>query len=63
MGEYYRDAIPTTKTTFYKGEGHFIMYSRANEILKSLSPASHRSHNTFRSETDNRSIQHTSIET
>jgi pimeloyl-ACP methyl ester carboxylesterase len=39
MGEYYRDSIPTTKTTFYKGEGHFIMYSRANEILKSLSPA------------------------
>jgi len=39
MGEYYRDAIPTTEATFYQGEGHFIMYSRANEILRSLAPA------------------------
>jgi pimeloyl-ACP methyl ester carboxylesterase len=39
MGEYYRDAIPTTEATFYKDEGHFIMYSRANEILRSLVPA------------------------
>lgn len=39
MGEYYRDAIPTTEATFYQGEGHFIMYSRANEILRSLTPA------------------------
>ncbi len=38
MGEYYRDAIPTTDATFYKDEGHFIMYSRANEILRSLAP-------------------------
>ena len=38
MGEYYRDAIPTTEATFYEGEGHFIMYSRANEILRSLAP-------------------------
>ena len=40
MGEYYRDAIPTTDATFYKDEGHFIMYSRANEILRSLAPTS-----------------------
>lgn len=39
MGEYYRDAIPTTDATFYQDEGHFIMYSRANEILSSLTPA------------------------
>jgi pimeloyl-ACP methyl ester carboxylesterase len=39
MGEYYRDAVPTTEATFYKDEGHFIMYSRANEILSSLAPA------------------------
>ena len=38
MGEYYRDAIPDTDATFYEGEGHFIMYSRANEILRSLAP-------------------------
>ena len=38
MGEYYRDAIPTTDATFYEGEGHFIMYSQANEILSSLAP-------------------------
>ena len=36
MGEYYRDAIPTTEATFYRGESHFIMYSRAEEILNSL---------------------------
>lgn len=36
MGEYYRDAIPTSAATFYEGEGHFIMYSRATEILSSL---------------------------
>ena len=40
MGDYYRDAIPTTDANFYEGEGHFIMYSRANEILKSLAPDS-----------------------
>jgi pimeloyl-ACP methyl ester carboxylesterase len=39
MGEYYRDAIPNTDATFYEGEGHFIMYSRANQILRSLAPA------------------------
>ena len=36
MGEYYRDAIPNSEATFYDGEGHFIMYSRAEEILSSL---------------------------
>ncbi len=36
MGEYYRDAIPDAEATFYEGEGHFIMYSRADEILSSL---------------------------
>jgi len=40
MGEYYRDAIPTTEGTFYEGEGHFIMYSHAEEILSSLLKAS-----------------------
>jgi len=39
MGEYYRDSIPTTEATFYKDEGHFIIYSRADEILSSLAPA------------------------
>ncbi len=39
MGEYYREAIPATDATFYEDEGHFIMYSRANEILRSLAPA------------------------
>ena len=39
MGEYYREAIPTTEATFYEGEGHFIMYSRAGEILRSLTPS------------------------
>ena len=39
MGEYYRDTIPNTDASFYEGEGHFIMYSRANEILRSLAPA------------------------
>ena len=38
MGEYYRDAVPTTEATFYAGEGHFIMYSRAKDILSSLVP-------------------------
>ncbi len=38
MGEYYRDAIPSGEATFYEGEGHFIMYSRADEILRSLIP-------------------------
>lgn len=33
MGEYYRDAIPSTSSTFYEGEGHFILYTRATEIL------------------------------
>ena len=36
MGEYYRDAIPASKATFYRDEGHFIMFSRAEEILGSL---------------------------
>lgn len=36
MGEYYRDMIPDSDATFYEGEGHFIMYSRAKEILGSL---------------------------
>ena len=37
MGEYYRDQIPNSAATFYEGEGHFIMYTRASEILTSLS--------------------------
>jgi pimeloyl-ACP methyl ester carboxylesterase len=36
MGEYYRDVIPNTSSTFYEGEGHFILYSRAVEILGSI---------------------------
>jgi pimeloyl-ACP methyl ester carboxylesterase len=36
MGEYYRDSIPGSRATFYRGEGHFIMYSRVSEILGSL---------------------------
>ena len=36
MGEYYRDAIPKSTASFYQGEGHFIMYSRAEEIVNSL---------------------------
>ena len=36
MGEYYKRAIPECDATFYPGEGHFIMYSRAEEILKTL---------------------------
>jgi pimeloyl-ACP methyl ester carboxylesterase len=36
MGEYYRNAIPHSKATFYKGEGHFVLYSRAQEILSAL---------------------------
>jgi pimeloyl-ACP methyl ester carboxylesterase len=36
MGEYYRDEIPNSEATFYDGEGHFIMYSRATEILRKL---------------------------
>ena len=39
MGEYYRDTIPNTDASFYEGEGHFIMYSQAHEILRSLTPA------------------------
>lgn len=35
-GEYYRDAIPKSTASFYQGEGHFIMYSRADEIVNSL---------------------------
>ncbi len=36
MGEYYRDEIPNSEATFYEGEGHFIMYSHADEILSRL---------------------------
>ncbi len=36
MGEYYRDTIPGSNATFYEGDGHFIMYYRAKEILSSL---------------------------
>jgi pimeloyl-ACP methyl ester carboxylesterase len=36
MGEYYRDAMPNSTATFYEGEGHLIMYSRAKEILDTL---------------------------
>ena len=36
MGEYYSNAIPNSNATFYEGEGHFIMYSRAEEILDRL---------------------------
>jgi len=36
MGEYYQRWIPDSKAVFYQDEGHFIMYSRAGEILESL---------------------------
>lgn len=36
MGEYYGAALPHSAATFYDGEGHFIMYSRAHEILRTL---------------------------
>jgi len=36
MCEYYRDTIPESTPTFYEGEGHFIMYSCAAEILNTL---------------------------
>ena len=36
MGEYYKRTIPECDATFYPGEGHFIMYSRAEEILRTL---------------------------
>jgi pimeloyl-ACP methyl ester carboxylesterase len=36
MGEYYKHAIPKCDAMFYPGEGHFIMYSRAEEILRTL---------------------------
>ena len=36
MGEYYQQSIPNSKAVFYQDEGHFIMYSRASEILESL---------------------------
>jgi pimeloyl-ACP methyl ester carboxylesterase len=36
MGEFYRDAIPGANATFYEDEGHFIMFTRAREILSSL---------------------------
>ena len=36
MGEYYKHAIPECDAVFYRGEGLFIMYSRAAEILKTL---------------------------
>lgn len=39
MGEYYHEAIPQSEATFYEGEGHFIIYSRAEEILRTLAPA------------------------
>ena len=36
MGEYYAHAIPECDSKFYPGEGHFIFYSRAEEILRTL---------------------------
>jgi pimeloyl-ACP methyl ester carboxylesterase len=36
MGEYYRDTIPGSVANFYEDEGHFIMFTRAKEILGSL---------------------------
>ena len=36
MGEYYKYAIPECHAMFYHGEGHFIIYSRAEEILRTL---------------------------
>ena len=36
MGEYYAYAIPECDFKFYPGEGHFIFYSRAEEILRTL---------------------------
>ena len=36
MGKWYRDTIPDSELTVYKGEGHFIMYTRAEEILSTF---------------------------
>lgn len=36
MGQYYRNAVPNSKLILYEDEGHFIMYTRAEEIFKSL---------------------------
>lgn len=36
MGEYYDAALPDSRLTRYPGEGHFIFYSRAAEILATL---------------------------
>jgi pimeloyl-ACP methyl ester carboxylesterase len=37
MGQYYHDAVSNSALNIFEDEGHFIMYSRAEEILKSLS--------------------------
>lgn len=36
MGEYYRDTIPGARAAFHEGDDHFLLYSRADEILASL---------------------------
>ena len=36
MGKWYRDTIPDSELTVYNGEGHFIMYTRAEEILSTF---------------------------
>ncbi|MGI9584503.1 MAG: alpha/beta fold hydrolase [Acidimicrobiia bacterium] len=36
MGEWYRDTVPDAELTVYEGEGHFIMYTRAREILSAM---------------------------
>ena len=36
MGRYYERALRNPTATFYEGEGHFILYSRAEEILGSV---------------------------
>ncbi len=36
MGEYYRKALPQCEPVVYPKEGHFIVYSHAQEILETL---------------------------
>ncbi len=36
MGEHYQSAIPDCAVTFYPGKGHFIFYSHAEDIFRTL---------------------------
>lgn len=35
-GKYLRDTIPDTRTTFLRGEGHFLIFKHWGEILAQL---------------------------